>query len=116
MYVVISISVALAIYCRSSAAYKALKDFNILSFPATSTLQSYSGAFLHSPGVSSACIADQVSHYMVLKEQCRLSGKHEPRGDGALIFDEVKVACQLMWNYRNNQLMGLAMTQQILHH
>ena len=47
---------------------------------------------------------------MVLKEQCRLSGKQEPRGDGALIFDEVKVACQLMWNSWNNQLMGLAMT------
>ena len=33
-------------------------------------------------------------------------------GDGALIFDEVKVACQLMWNSRNNRLMGLAMTPQ----
>ena len=37
-------------------------------------------------------------------------GKLEPKGDGAPIFDEVKVACQLMWNSRNNQLMGMAMT------
>ena len=103
-------SVALAIYCRSPAAYKALKDFNILSLPAKSTLQSYSGAFIHAAGVSSACIAGQVSRYVLFKEQCRLAGKQEPRGDGALIFDEVKVACQLMWNSRNNKLMGLAMT------
>ena len=36
--------VAMAIYCCSPAAYKALKDFNILSLPAKSILQSYSGA------------------------------------------------------------------------
>ena len=102
--------VALAIYCRSPAAYKTLKDFNILSLPAKSTLQSYSGAFIHAPGASSTCITDQVSRYVVYKEQCRIAGKQEPRGNGALIFDEVKVACQLMWNSRNNQLMGLAMT------
>ncbi|XP_065894808.1 uncharacterized protein [Dysidea avara] len=106
----VTIRMALAIYCRSPAAYQALKDFNILSLPAKSTLQSYSGAFIHAPGASSACITDQVSRYVLFKEQCRLVGKHEPRGDGALIFDEVKVACQLMWNSRNNQLMGLAMT------
>ena len=52
---------ALAIYCRSPAAYKALKEFNILSLPSKSTLQSYSGVFIHAPGVSSACIADQVA-------------------------------------------------------
>ena len=35
-------------------------------------------------------------------------------GDGALIFDEVKVTCQLMWNSRSHQLMGLAMTTKNL--
>lgn len=104
------IFVALAIYCRSPAVYKALKEFNILSLPAMSTLQSYSGAFIHAPGVSSACIDDQMPRYVVFKEECRMAGKQEPKGDSALIFDEVKVACQLMWNSHNNQLMGLAMT------
>jgi len=28
-----------------------------------------------------------------------------------LIFDEVKVACQLVWNFRNQKLSGLAMTE-----
>ena len=41
-------------------------------------------------------------------------GKHRPQGDGVLIFDEVKVACQLVWNSRNQKLSGLAMTEKDL--
>jgi len=47
---------------------------------------------------------------MIYKEECMKNGKKEPKGDGVLIFDEVKVACQLMWNSRSQKLMGLAMT------
>ena len=39
-------------------------------------------------------------------------GKRKPQGDGVLIFDEVKVACQLIWNSRSQALTGLAMTQK----
>ena len=39
-------------------------------------------------------------------------GKRKPQGDGVLIFDEVKVACQLIWNSRNQKLSGLAMTSK----
>lgn len=41
-------------------------------------------------------------------------GKHKPQGDGVLIFDEVKVACQLIWNSRSQTLSGLAMTSKDL--
>ena len=41
-------------------------------------------------------------------------GKHRPQGDGVLIFDKVKVACQLVWNSRNQKLSGLAMTHNDL--
>ena len=102
-------SVALAIYCHSPAAYKALKDFNILSLPAKSSAIIFRSIYSCS-GVSSACIADQMSHYVLFKEQSKLTGKQQLRGDGGLIFDEVKVARQLMWNSRNNKLKGLAMT------
>jgi len=64
---------------------------------------------MHSPGASNACIVDQVTRYVAFKEQCCKAGKQEPKADGVLIFEEVKVACQLMWNSRNHQLMGLAM-------
>ena len=33
-----------------------------------------------------------------------------PLGEGALIFDEVKVASKLQWNSRDNSLIGYAMT------
>lgn len=103
---------ALAVYTRSPAAYAALKSFGILQLPSKATLQAYTGAFMHEPGASSHCIAEQVARYIVFKEQCRQAGKQEPKSDGVLIFDEVKVACQLMWNSRSHQLMGLTMTHK----
>ena len=104
----------MAIYIRSPAAYQTLQSFGILKLPSKSTLQSYLGAFIHEPGASTACITDQVSHFVAYKSETVRLGKQEPKGDGALIFDEVKVACQLMWNSRSNQLIGLAMTPQDL--
>ena len=101
-------------YTRSPAAYEALKSFGIIQLPSKSTLQSYTGAFMHEPGARKQCIANQVARYVLFKEQCRQSGKQEPKSDGVVIFDEVKVACQLMWNSRSHQLMGLAMTHKEL--
>ena len=102
--------VALAIYTRSPAAYEALKGFDILQLPSRSLLQSYTGAFLHDPGTSKKCIDDQYAQYVLFKSECQRQGKHVPQSDGVLVFDEVKVACQLMWNSRNQTLSGLAMT------
>ena len=49
---------------------------------------------------------------MIHQEECNKQGKKQPQGDGVLIFDKVKVTCQLIRNSRNNQLMGLTMTHQ----
>ena len=57
------IALAILLYSRSPAAYEALKSFNILQLPSRSTLQLYTGAFLHEPGADSLCIADQVAQY-----------------------------------------------------
>ena len=97
-------------YVCSPAAYKALESFGILKLPSKSTIQAYTGAFMHEPGASSVCIADQVVRYVIFVEESRKAGKQEPRADGVLIFNEVKVACQLLWNSRSHQLMRLAMT------
>ena len=69
-------SVALAVYTRSpaAAAYEALKSFEILQLPSRFTLQSYTGAFLHEPGVSNQCIADQVAQYVTFKADCEKQG------------------------------------------
>ena len=73
-------------------------------------MQAYTGAFMHEPGANSICIADQVARYLIFVEESCKAGKQEPKADGVLIFDEVKVACQLLWNSRSHKLMGLAMT------
>ena len=39
-------------------------------------------------------------------------GEHEPRADGVLIFDEVKVVSSLLWNSRSQKIVGLAMTSK----
>jgi len=98
------------VFTRSPSAYEALKSFGILQLPSRSTLQSFTGAFLHEPGANSSCVSDQVARYVNFIAECEKFGKPKPQGDGALIFDEVKVACQLMWNSRNQRLSGLAMT------
>lgn len=111
---VLIVCIALAVYSRSPAAYEALKSFKILQLPSKSTLQSYTGTFLHEPGASHQCIADQVAQFVIFKSDCVKQGKHVPQGDGVIIFDEVKVACQLMWNSRSQTLSGLAMTNKDL--
>lgn len=73
-------------------------------------MQAYTGVFMHEPGTSSVCIADQVAQYVIFVEESHKTGKQEPEADGCSIFDEVKVACRLLWNSCSHQLMGLAVT------
>ena len=65
---------------------------------------------LHEPGANSAYISDQVAQYILHCQQRIQDGKKELMKDGVMIFDEVKVISRLMWNSRNQQLIGLSMT------
>ena len=49
------------------------------------------------------------TQYVLFKAECEKKGKYPPKSDDVLMFDEVKVASQLMWNSRNQTLTGLAM-------
>ena len=73
--------------------------------------KAYTGAFLHEPGANFSCIADQVARYLLF---CNDLEKNEqkkiPIKDGVLIFDEVKVINQLMWNSRSQKLIGICMS------
>ena len=41
----------------------------------------------------------------------QVSGGHlQPQGYGILIFDEVRVQGKVVWNSKNNQIIGVAMT------
>ena len=103
---------ALAIFVRSPSAYEALKSFNILQLPSRSTLQSYTGAFLHEAGASLDTIAKQTEMYRAYISTCEREGKSVPQSDGVLIFDEVKVITGLIWNSRNQSIIGLAMSEK----
>ena len=109
--VILFVCAALAVFVRSPAAYEALKSFNILQLPSRSTLQSYTGAFLHEAGAAAESIAKQVQMYEASIAKCKREGKLTPQSDGALIFDEVKVVSGLIWNSRSQRIIGLAMTE-----
>ena len=98
-------------FIRSSAAYEALKSFGILQLPCRSTLQAYTGAFLHEPGANSSCIEEQVAQFVLHCQRRVLEGKKESKSDGVLIFDEVVIS-RLMWNSRSQTLIGLSMTHE----
>lgn len=72
----------------------------------------YLGAFLCGPGASEESIQKQAQLYKVFKDQQLEKHAHEPKGDGALIFDEVKVVSRLLWNSRNQEIIGLAMNPE----
>jgi hypothetical protein len=107
----ITIQMALAIFTRSPAAYEALKSFNILQLPSRSTLQAYTGAFLHQPGTNNECISDQVVQYLIHCRE-RERGKKKSEHAGVLVFVEVKVISRLLWNSRSQTLIGLSMGRE----
>ena len=86
-----------------------MRSFGILQLPVRSTLQAYTGCFLHDAGASWESISKQVEQYEKFKVQCIKTGKQAPLGNGVLIFDEVKVISRLMWNSRSQTIIGLAM-------
>ena len=102
---------ALAVFVRSPSAYEALKSFDVLQLPSRSTLQAYTGAFLHEAGASLQSIAQQVEKFKSLQKS-----KDNPfitsKCNGLLIFDEVKVISSLMWNSKDHRIVGIAMTEK----
>ena len=107
-----SFPTGLVVYIRSPATYEALKSFGILQLPARSTLQAYTGCFLHDSGASWESISKQVEQFEQFKSMCKATGKLVPMADGVLIFDEVKVISRLMWNSRSQTIVGLSMTAE----
>ena len=61
-------------------------------------------------GAMEDVIQKQVELYSAFKKERVDKGLKEPRGDGVIVFDEVKVISRLMWNSRSQKMIGLAMT------
>ena len=67
-------------------------------------MSNYLGAFLSGPGASEESIQKQAKLYKAFKDEQLAKHGHEAKGEGALIFDEVKVVSRLLWNSRNNRV------------
>ena len=50
--------------------------------------------------------------YKTFKDEQLAKHVHEPKGEGALIFDEVKVVSRLLRNSRSQEIIGLAMNPE----
>ena len=60
-------------------------------------------------GSSHRRMAREMERFTSFKQQHLADKKKDPKGDGVLIFDEVKVISRLMWNSRSQKIIGLAM-------
>ena len=47
-------------------------------------------------------------------EDVSAKSEYPPLGEGILIFDEVKVQSKVMWNSKNNEIIGLAVSEEEL--
>ena len=72
------------------------------------------GVFLNGPGAFEDSIQKQAIQYESFKDEQLSKNPHapQPMGDGVLIFDEVKVVSRLLWNSRNQEVIGLAMNPE----
>ena len=61
-------------------------------------------------GSSHERMAKETERFASFKQKCAVENKMEPKADGVLIFDEVKVISRLMWNSRSQKVIGLAMS------
>ena len=70
------------------------------------------GAFLYGPGPCEENLKKQRIMYEAFQRERQLNRQPAALATGVLFFDEVKVVSKLMWNSRNQQLIGLAMNPE----
>ena len=109
----ITYRMALAVYARSPAAYKALTSFDILQLPSIYSLRNVSGSkkYRSEPGICHEYLEEQQKRYIEFVEEKEKCGDKLPVGE-VLIFDEVKVIDKLLWNSKSHRFVGVAMDEQ----
>lgn len=88
---VLYLHVALAIYTRSPAAFRAVRSLGILQLPCCKELQRIVSKNADGPGIHESYIAHQSQIYETFCTKKVESGRKRPVGVGVLIFDETKV-------------------------
>ena len=82
---------ALAIYTRSPAAFRAVRSLGILQLPCSKELQRIVSRNADGPGIHENYLAHQSQEYEKFCARQISDGKKRPLGIGVLIFDETKV-------------------------
>ena len=90
-YCVLCLHVALAVYTRSPAAFRAVRSLGILQLPCCKELQRIVSKNADGPGIHESYIAHQSQVYEQFCAKKVESGRKRPLGVGVLIFDETKV-------------------------
>ena len=69
---------------------------------------------MNGPGASEDSIQRQAKRFESNKDEENHKNPRapQPQGDSVLIFDEVKVVSRLLWNTRNQEIIGLAMNPE----
>ena len=83
--------VALAIYTRSPAAFRAVRSLGILQLPFSKEPQRVVSKNADGSGIHEHYIAHQSEVYIKFCDNKVASGSKRPLGVGVLIFDETKV-------------------------
>ena len=103
--------VALSIYNRSPASYKAFKDWKIFNLPSKNSLLKFATTLLHEEGAYFDYIEDQRIKYNAFVKELESKGQKKPLSEGVLVLDEVKVIGKVAWNCKDGKLCGLAMDE-----
>ena len=103
------IFLALAIYTRSPAAFRALRSLGILQLPCCKELQRIVSKNANGPGSHEEYMAHQSQVSQTFCEKQVKVGKKRPVGVGVLIWDETKVSMtaslnSLSWSLSSTQL------------
>lgn len=114
MRFIYNLNAALAIYLRSPAAFELIRDMRILQLPSKRSLQDYVSANLLRPGINHNYMARQYHMYSKHCKDVVVKSEYPPLGEGILIFDKVKVQLKMMWNSKNNEIIGLAVLEDDL--
>eukprot|EP00733_Pompholyxophrys_punicea_P000776 Pompholyxophrys_punicea_v1_NODE_280_length_2395_cov_11.619231.p1 type:complete len:661 gc:universal NODE_280_length_2395_cov_11.619231:400-2382(+) len=103
----ITLRIALAIFSRCPSAYRAMKQFSILSLPSESTLKSYIANYRHGSGIDKGYMEVLKAYVDKFNRVTRESPNVVK--DGWIIFDETVISAGISWNCLTGNIDGYAM-------
>lgn len=83
-----------------------------MHLPSSWTVKSKLRVYVHPPGINGDYLWSQKQRYDAFCIEQVSQGAKKPLGEGTLIFDEVKIIDELVWNSRSESFVGVAMSKE----